>query len=210
MAKTKIAPPQFGESIAATHPSSDALSLLARRRSTVAKNLADPGPTQDELETLLRIASRVPDHGKLSPWRFIVFRGEARKSFGDVLARAFQRDEPDAGSARVDIERNRFMRAPVVTAVISHRHEDHKIPVWEQELSAGAVCQNILIASSAMGYAAQWLTEWYAYHPDIDEALQLQSNERVAGFIYIGTATCDPMERKRPDPSSLVSHWESA
>ena len=208
MSDRKIVSPQFGDALSSSHPSEETIDLLIARRSTVANSLSGPGPSPEELTLILKIGARVPDHGKLSPWRFIIFEGEARKEFGDILAGTFQSDEPDANDARVAIERNRFLRAPTVVAVISRRHENHKIPVWEQELSAGAVCQNILISSNALGYAAQWLTEWYAYHKTIDAALQLETNERVAGFIYLGTAENKPIERKRPDLSSLVSNWQ--
>ena len=202
--------PQFGDVLPPTRPSHETIELLVNRRSTVANNLSQPGPSQEELDLILTVGARVPDHGKLSPWRFIVFEGTARQQFGDILAETFQVDEPEANETRVNIERNRFMRAPIVVAVISHRHVGHKIPLWEQELSAGAVCQNMLLASSALGYAAQWLTEWYAYHEVINEALRLEANERVAGFLYIGTAESDPIERKRPELTSLVSNWQKA
>jgi len=208
MVKSKNLLPQFGDELPSTHPSDETIDLLLRRRSTVANSLSAPGPNEEELEQILTIGSRVPDHGKLSPWHFIIFDGDRRQEFGEILAETFQSDEPEANEARVAIERNRFMRAPIVIAVISHGHENHKIPLWEQHLSAGAVCQNILIAANAMGYAAQWLTEWYAYHENINQALGLASNEQVAGFIYLGTASSDPVERKRPALTSLVSTWQ--
>ena len=208
MVTSKRVSPQFGDEIPSNRPSDETIDLLLCRRSTVANSLSEPGPSPDELELILTIGSRVPDHGKLAPWRFIIFDGDSRLDFGEILAENFQSDEPEANDARVAIERNRFMRAPTVVAVISHGHEDHKIPLWEQHLSAGAVCQNILIAANAMGYAAQWLTEWYAYHDNINMALGLASNERVAGFIYMGTASSEPIERKRPALKSLVSNWQ--
>ena len=148
MSDRKIVSPHFGDVLPSARPSEDTVNLLVSRRSTVANSLSEPGPSPQELELILKIGARVPDHGKLSPWRFILFEGDARKDFGDMLAESFQSDEPEANEARVAIERNRFLRAPVIVAVISHRHENHKIPVWEQELSAVAVCQNILIASN--------------------------------------------------------------
>jgi len=208
MANSKIVSPQFGDALPSARPSEDTIELLLHRRSTVANSLSEPGPSRDELDLILTIGSRVPDHGKLAPWRFVVFDGDARQDFGAILAEKFQLDEPDANEARVAIERNRFMRAPTIVAVISHGHENHKIPLWEQHLSAGAVCQNMLIAASALGYAAQWLTEWYAYDHTINSALGLTSNEHVAGFVYLGTASSEPVERKRPVLSSLVSTWQ--
>ncbi|MCR9130589.1 MAG: nitroreductase [Alphaproteobacteria bacterium] len=197
--------PEPGEALAPANPSSDTLTLLARRRSTVAKNMTGPGPDAGQLETLLKIAARTPDHGKLFPWRFIVFEGEARARFGEVLETRLRELEPDGPDERYALERNRFLRAPVVIAVISDVTENHKIPEWEQVLSAGAVCQNLLIGASALGFAAQWLTEWYAYDRVVKTALGLAPGERVAGFIYVGSATADADERPRKAPQ--VSRW---
>lgn len=197
--------PQPGEALAPAHPSEAALTLLARRRSTVAKNMTAPGPDADQLDTLLQIGARTPDHGKLFPWRFVVFEGEARARFGEILEARLRDLEPDGPEERYALERNRFLRAPLVIAVISDVTENHKIPDWEQILSAGAVCQNLLIGASALGFAAQWLTEWYAYDRVTKKALGLEPGERVAGFIYVGTATCDAEERPRKAPR--VSRW---
>jgi len=197
--------PDAGESLTPAHASAETLDLLARRRSTVAKVMTGPGPSTDQLETLLKIAARTPDHGKLFPWRFVVFEGEARSRYGDVLEARLRELEPDGPAERYELERKRFERAPVVVAVISDTVENHKIPEWEQVLSAGAVCQNLLIAASAMGFAAQWLTEWYAYDKVTKKALGLDPGERIAGFIYIGSAAEDPTERPRQPPR--VSRW---
>lgn len=205
---TDFTPPVFpeaGEALAPANPSAQALTLLARRRSTVAKNMTGPGPNASQLETLLKIGARTPDHGKLFPWRFMVFEGEARARFGDLLEARLRELEPDGPEERYALERNRFQRAPVVIAVISDVTENHKIPEWEQILSAGAVCQNLLIGASALGFAAQWLTEWYAYDRVVKTALGLAPGERVAGFIYVGTATGDAEERPRKAPK--VSRW---
>jgi nitroreductase len=205
---TDFTPPAFpqpGEALAPANPSAQALALLARRRSTVAKNMTGPGPDADQLETLLQIGARTPDHGKLFPWRFVVFEGEARARFGDILEARLREIEPDGPDERYALERNRFLRAPVVIAVISDVTENHKIPEWEQVLSAGAVCQNLLIGASALGFAAQWLTEWYAYDRVVKSALGLAPGERVAGFIYVGTAACDAEERPRKAPR--ISRW---
>lgn len=201
--------PEFpieSELLKSSHPSAETLELLARRRSTVAKNIRDPGPSGEQLEALLKIAARVPDHGKLHPWRFIVFEGEARTRFSRKLEARFREIEPDAPPERYDLERIRFERAPVVVAVISSLKDSPKIPEWEQVLSAGAVCQILLIASSAMGFAAQWLTEWYAYDEVMTTEMGLNESERVAGFIYIGTASEEPTERKRQAPD--IKHWD--
>lgn len=199
--------PVFGEEIASPAACPETLRLLARRRSTLAKNLGEPGPSPAQLRGLLTIAARVPDHGKLAPWRFIVFEGATRARFGDILARRFAETEPAADAPRIQFERERFTRAPVVVAVISSPAAETKIPKWEQILSAGAVCQNLLIAAAAMGFSAQWLTEWYAYDEVTTAALDLKTNERVAGFVYLGAAECAAAERKRPDIQDLITRW---
>lgn len=197
--------PAPGDRLAPARPSAETLALLASRRSTTAKAMSEPGPSPEQTETLIRLAARVPDHGKLFPWRFIVFEGEAREKFGELLEARLREIEPDGPLERYVLERNRFLRAPLVVAVVSDVTENHKIPEWEQVLSAGAACQTLLIAASAMGFAAQWLTEWYAYDRLVKTALGLASGERVAGFIYIGTATEDPEERPRKAPR--VRRW---
>lgn len=197
--------PDDDAALPASAPSAETLALLARRRSTLARLMAEPGPDAQQRDALLRLAARVPDHGKLFPWRFITFEGEARARFGDILEARLRDLEPDAPPERFELERNRFTRAPLVVAVISDVTENHKIPEWEQILSAGAACQTLLVAASAMGFAAQWLTEWYAYDPVARAALELSASERVAGFIYIGTASEDPTERPRKPPR--VSAW---
>ena len=186
--------PAPGERLAPSHPSQDTLSL------------SEPGPDSAQIEQLLGIAARVPDHGKLAPWRFIVFQDEARESFGRILGKLWAARTPDATAEQIAFEANRFTRAPLVIAVISKVTEKHAIPLWEQELSAGAVCQNLLIAASAMGFGAQWLTEWYAFDSHAKDALGLRSGERVAGFIYIGSAENEVVERKRP--AAQISHWK--
>ena len=197
--------PQPGERLGAAHPSPQTIDLLTRRRSTAAVGIGGDGPSPEEIKRLLGVAARVPDHGKMAPWRFIVFEGEGRSRYGQVLAKIHKADHPDASEDEIANEAGRFMRAPLVIAVISKVLEKHKIPEWEQILSAGAACQNMLIAASAMGYAAQWLTEWYAYHPAAKDALGLRSGERVAGFIYIGAPGEEPVERARPD--AQIDHW---
>ncbi|WP_394692196.1 nitroreductase [Hyphobacterium sp.] len=190
--------PSQGERLAPHHKNAATLELLARRRSTAAAAMTEPGPSPEEIDTLLSIAQRVPDHGKMAPWRFILFQGEERANFGQILAKIWA-GENDADEARLNLELNRFTRAPLVIGVISHVLEKHSIPEWEQILSAGAACQNLLIGAQAMGYASQWLTEWYAYHPFAKDALGLRSGERVAGFIFIGSTEDQPVERVRPE-----------
>ena len=186
-------------------PAPAALSLLLSRRSGSAKAMGEPGPSKKQLDAILQVGGRTPDHGKLFPWRCIVFQGKGRERVGDILAAVMEAE--GERSKQVEEERERFLRAPVVIAVISAAREMHKIPVWEQELSAGAVCQNILIAAHAQGFVANWLTEWYAYHPTVKERLGLKSGERVAGFIYVGTSKVELEERPRPEMDKLVTYF---
>jgi nitroreductase len=181
------------------------LDLLLTRRSGSAKAMTGPGPSPAQLADILKCAARVPDHGKLFPWRFILFEGDARARAGDILAQVTAAE--GAHERQVEEERGRFLRAPVVVGVISTAREMIKIPLWEQELSAGAVCQTMLIAATAMGFAANWLTEWYAFHPQVKERLGLKSGERIAGFIYIGQPAAPLEERPRPDMDAIVSRF---
>jgi nitroreductase len=166
-----------------------------------------PGPSPEQLRKILSAAARAPDHGKLFPWRFILFEGEARAAIGDLLADCIKESEPQASEERVALERGRFLRAPVVVGVVSRVRESIPIPEWEQVLSAGAVCENMLIATHAEGLVASWITEWYAYHPRVKDRLGLKSGERIAGFIYIGTSAQTLEERVRPDLDALITHF---
>jgi nitroreductase len=184
-------------------PAPAAMDLLLSRRSGSAKAMGKPGPDRKQLADILKAGARAPDHGKLFPWRFIVFEGDGRKRAGDILADVAQADgERDK---QVEEERARFTRAPVVIGVVSAARELHKIPVWEQELSAGAVCQNILVAATALGFVGNWLTEWYAYHPAVKDRLGLKAGERIAGFLYLGSAKDALEERPRPEMETIVS-----
>ena len=187
---------------------SGTLGLLLTRRSGSAKAMTAPGPDADELRRILAAGMRAPDHGKLAPWRFILFEGEARHGMGRLLVEVLRENEPQASEERIALERNRFLRAPVVIAVVSRVREDIPIPVWEQELSAGAVCQNILVAAHATGFVANWITERYAYDTRVKERLGLKSGERIAGYIYIGTSAAPLEERVRPNPDALVTRFE--
>ncbi len=185
---------------------SDMLELLQTRRSVAALNLVEPGPNEDTLRTLLTIAARVPDHGKLAPWRFIIFRGDGAAKAGEKLAEiAAARGETDV--EKLAQERTRMTRAPLVVAVVSCAAPHPKIPVWEQELSAGAVCMNLLVATHASGFAGQWVTEWYCFDDEASALLGLKPGERFAGFVHIGTPTEVPSDRKRPDLDDLVTVW---
>ncbi len=206
-ASPSIEAPEPGERITGAEANLDRLSMLARRRSTAAVALTEPAPNPSELKTLLQIAQRVPDHGKLTPWRFVIFEGPSRENFGNILAKVAATHFQNINDEHIEIERNRLTRAPLVVAVISTVIENHKIPEWEQILSAGAVCQNMLIAAHAMGYAGQWVTEWYSANPQVDAVLGLCRNERIAGFIYLGTASVEPTERPRPDWRDRTSYF---
>lgn len=199
--------PQDNDPLRATHPSQEALNLLALRRSTLARDMIEPGPSTQQIDDLIRLASRVPDHGKLGPWRFVVFEGEARARFGAVIGAAFEKCEPNADEERVQFERDRLTRAPKVICIISKVIAHPKAPEWEQVLCAGAACQTMLIGASAMGFAAQWLTEWYSYDENVGAGLGLEEGERVAGFIYLGTAKAELSERRRADPATRISHY---
>ncbi len=188
---------------------SEMIDLLLTRRSVVAASMTQEGPGEAELKSILAAGHRVPDHGKLGPWRFILFEGDVRAAFGAVLREAYLAAEPEAGEERADLEALRFLRAPTVVAVISRVTAGIKIPEWEQTLAAGAVCQNMLVAASALGYASQWLTEWYAYDEMVGAALRLCEGERVAGFIYLGGRAGHLSERVRPDLEERISRWEA-
>ena len=187
--------------------SNSAIDLLLTRRSVSANALGEPGPSEDELRQILTAAARVPDHKKLVPWRFVLFQGEARKAFGAVLVEACRAEEKDPGAFRLETEAQRFLRAPVVVAVISRVVPNPGAPDWEQILSAGAACQNMILAATALGFGAQWITEWYGYSETVRVALRLAANERVAGFVYIGTPKENPDERERPALADIVSQW---
>jgi nitroreductase len=188
-------------------PMNDSLSRLQQRRSVPARWLGDPGPGGPEIETLLTIGSRVPDHGKLAPWRFILIEGEARHRLGETLAAAFQADEPDADAEKIALERGRFAQAPLVVAVVSRVVPHAKIPDWEQVLSSGAVCMNLLNAATALGFGAVWLTGWAAYDRRILDALGLSPDERIAGYIHIGTTKEQPTDRPRPELADIVTRF---
>jgi len=185
----------------------DALELLKTRRSVKPMELAGPAPAPAEVEMLLKIASRVPDHGKLTPWRFIVFEGNARAIAGDTIAAVYRSDHPEATSEQIEFERNRLSRAPLVIAVVSRAGPHVKIPEWEQQLSAGASAMSLVFAAHAIGYAASWITEWYAYDRRVLDTLGIAPHERVAGFVHIGRPAKPPEDRDRPKLDSIVTRF---
>ena len=185
----------------------DALHLLKTRRSIKPIELAGPAPSAAEIETLLTVASRVPDHGKLVPWRFIIFEGEARLAAGEAIVAAFCAKYPQAKPEHVEAERARLARAPLVIAVVSRAGPHVKIPEWEQVLSAGAAAMNVVHAAHALGFAANWMTEWYAYDRRVLDALGLAPNERIAGFVHIGRAAKPTEDRPRPPLTEIVTRY---
>lgn len=182
------------------------LDFLANRRSNLAKAMREPGPDSVQLEQLLTIGTRVPDHRKLNPWRLQLFQDDARAAFGEQIAAAYREDNPDHPEDRHAFEAARFIRAPLVIAVISTPKPCIRgTPVWEQQLSAGAVCMTLCLAAQAMGFGAQWLTEWYAYDPRIHAALNMTADDQIAGFIYVGTPTQAASARARPVLQEVVT-----
>jgi nitroreductase len=182
----------------------DTIALLKRRRSAPPILMTGPGPTPEELETILTVASRVPDHGKLAPWRFVVFEGAARERAGRIAVMIRLEDKPDLDDKGRAEELGRFAHAPLVVAVVSRAAPHVKIPEWEQVLSAGAVCMNMIVAARALGFAATWLTGWPAYDARFRAAIGLAEHERVAGFLHIGRAA-QVEDRSRPPLAELVT-----
>lgn len=182
------------------------LDLLLSRRSGSAKAMTGPGPDAEQIRTLLTAATRVPDHGKITPWRFILFEGESRIRMGEILAECAAEDR-DCSPTQIQQERERFLRAPVVIAVVARLKDRNPIPIWEQELSSGAVCQTLLVAAHAMGFVAQWITEWYAYDHAVLGRIGLKAGERIAGYIYVGHSAAPLEDRPRPDIDALVTRF---
>ena len=182
------------------------IKFLQSRRSITAKNMIDHNINEDDLDTILNCGIRVPDHGALNPWKLIVIKNNARLRIGnDILAKEFKINNPEATEEELDYERKRFCRANVIIAVLFKPVFHPKIPLWEMELSSGAVCTTLLIAAQSLGYAAQWLTEWYAYSKAL--IIELGGNpdtDKVAGFIYIGNKEKDPIERRRPKKENVI------
>lgn len=184
------------------------IEFLSSRRSAKPQMLAGPGPSSDELSKMLTIAARVPDHKKVVPWRFIVFEGDARQRMGDVFAQACRAEDKMAPSEiRLETERQRFMRAPLVIAVVSRVKPTPGAPEWEQILSAGAASFNLCLAANALGYQTCWITEWIAYSAHVRGHLGLADNERVAGFVYIGRAGERQPDRERPRLEDVVTRY---
>ena len=187
------------------------INLLLNRRSVLAANLREPGPSDTDLHRILRAGIRVPDHGRIEPWRIQILKKPGQKRVAAAAAHAFGADNPEATDKQVEIEYNKLVRAPILLVVTCHPNPERfdKIPLIEQQRSAAAVCQNILIATNALGYGGQWLTGWAAYHPQIRQTLGHQADTDIAGFIYVGSRPEEsPKERGRPEFDNIVSHWD--
>jgi nitroreductase len=188
----------------------DALDFLRNRRSVPSAQLQPPGPTPEQLHEIIATAIRVPDHGKLVPWRLIEFTGEAGARYGETLASLHARIDPDVPDAKLAKDRERFAHSPVVLAVIARLDEHHpKVPAQEQLLSAGCIAFNLLLAAEAAGFGAQWLTGWSCYERDTASLLGLADNERIIAYIHIGDRGAEPPERARPDLDTILSHWQA-
>ncbi|MHB2264951.1 nitroreductase family protein [Aliihoeflea sp. PC F10.4] len=186
---------------------SPTIEFLLNRKSAPIAELSGPGPSEEEIGTLLTIAARVPDHGRLAPWRFILYRGDARVDVGKRLASLAEKREGPLTDARREQELTRFSRAPLVVGIVHVPRDNPKIPQWEMFLSGGAAAMNLLIAANAMDYGANWITNWYS---DVDEGraiLGLEPDERVIGFVHIGNFDGDAFERPRPDLAAIVSDY---
>ena len=187
------------------------IKFLQTRRSITAKNMICNQVNEDDLDDILSCGVRVPDHGALNPWELIVIEGDAKLRIGnDILADEYQLNNPDASEDEINYERNRLCRASVVIAVLFKPVSHPKIPFWEMQLSSGAVCSNLLVAAQSLGYAAQWLTEWYAYNNSmIKELGGNPDTDKIAGFIYIGDKDKTPIERRRPRKEKVIRYITS-
>jgi nitroreductase len=183
-------------------PAPEVLAFLARRRSASAVTLAEPAPSEDDLATLLRLATRVPDHGKLAPWRFIVMQGNRKSAFVERLETLAVRRGDDTLAGKLA-----KLKIPPMAVFVVSSPKPGKIPEWEQVLSAGAACTTLLYAALAMGFGANWITDWYSYDAEATAILGLSEAEKVAGCVLLRTPREPPLERERPNPAALVTHW---
>jgi nitroreductase len=186
---------------------SSLLAFLKSRKSASAKAMTEPGPSAAQLEEMLQLAVRVPDHGKLTPWRFVSFQGAARSQIGKAFAARWGELHSEHGAESIAFQAKLFMRAPTVVAVVSTAGQHVKIPVWEQQMSAAAVCFNLVLAAQATGFDSQWQTDWVAYDAVAKAAMGLASTENIAGIVYIGRSSVPLEDRPRPDASALHVRW---
>jgi nitroreductase len=188
---------------------SSLLTFLKTRKSASAKAMGGPGPDAAQLRDILSIAVRVPDHGKLNPWRFVLFEGAARGQVGDRFAARFAELHPDYPAENITFQKGLFLRAPVVVAVVSTAAVHAKIPVWEQQMSAAAVCFNLVLAAQSLGFDSQWQSDWVAYDAGAKAAMGVSASENVAGLIYVGTSSVALEDRPRPDAAALTTRWSA-
>jgi nitroreductase len=185
----------------------DAIELLKTRRSVKPRDMTGPGPSPADLDTILTIGARVPDHGKLAPWRFIVFEGDARFRAGEIIAGVFASKHPQATAAEIEVERRRLTDAPLVIGIVNFTRPHPKVPAFEQELSAGASAMNIVTAASALGYGACWLTGWFVFDRDVLDGLGLNPEEKLVGLVHIGNISKPSEDRPRPTLSEIVTRF---
>jgi nitroreductase len=186
----------------------EAIDLLTTRRSVLVRQLGEPGPSQDELNRILEAGMRVPDHGKIGPWRIQVINKAGQAALGELCARLYRQEHGErANDKMVEFERERPARAPILLAITARLEIPHTIPELEQRLSGGALCMNILNAAHALGYGAQWLTEWPAFNAEVKKLLGHDPSTDIIGFIYIGTPKAEPKVRDRPSLEAVVSEW---
>lgn len=189
-------------------PDNCSMQALDQRLSVPSRQLGEPAPDADTLLRMLQSAVRVPDHGKLVPYRFLQLRGDARHALGEFLAQRSRQRDPQTAEAAVEKDRLRFSHAPLIVTVIARLQPDHKVPAQEQLLTAGCVCFALLQAAQGAGFGAQWLTAWMAYDVEVSRHLGLVENERIVGFIHIGTPKLEVPDRERPDPAALLQDWQ--
>lgn len=186
---------------------SSPLALLLSRRTAKAKQMVEPGPDDAQLRTILTAAMRVPDHGKLFPWRFVTITKSERPAFAAMLLATYRAEKPDAGRLEIEAIEQFARQAPALVVVISSPKPASHIPLWEQQLSAGAACQTLLLAAHASGFAGCWLTGWATYSDGVRASFGCTADERIAGFLFLGTAGGPVDERPRPDYDTHVSPW---
>ncbi|MEL6829054.1 MAG: nitroreductase [Pseudomonadota bacterium] len=210
MVKLFPTPPSYGSSLPAVRPGPEIRDFLALRRSSSKRALSEPGPDLDALQEILTVAMRVPDHRRIAPWRFIVFCGDDRETFSQSAVAIQKQEMPDATETMLAETASALSRAPVIVGVVFSPNKGHKTPVWEQVLSTGAVCHNLLLAANASGWAGAWLTEWVCYSAGVADLLSLGPDERLAGMIYLGSPTADPQERMRATADDTrISLWRA-
>jgi len=183
-------------------------NFFTQRRSVLAKKMSSKNIPDEDLNKILAAGIRVPDHGALNPWKISVIKGDKLKLIDEnIILTEFKKENPNASETQLEMESKRFQRASIILAVLSTPIEHPKIPKWEMTLSSGAVCMNLLSCAQSLGYAAQWLTEWYAYNKKMIEYLGGRPKiDKISGFIYLGHKLEEPMERRRPDPQKVISY----